>query len=166
MIQRNHLEADDLWNRLVEHGDRHDQARRDFFAAGVDRVALPPARRSPPQTATNRAIALSLLRQMRLTEQQALFPELIRQRPAHGPLETVRGLHARVAAHRVVARIQREIEPTARARTIRRLLDVFWSCSTNLDRNLPTDLPGARASNSRGRTFVELGENSQVASGR
>jgi hypothetical protein len=134
MIQRNLLEPDDLWSRLVDAEVAFTQARRDFFAAGVDRVALVRKALASPN-GEHRAVAFSLLRQMRSAEQMELFPELLQAaRAAHGPLDTVRGLILALPRAWVVERIPAAIEPFLAAEQF----DDYWMFLELFDQLDPT----------------------------
>jgi hypothetical protein len=157
MIQRNLLEADDLWSRLVAAETASTQARRDFFAPGVDRVAL-LRQALASSNGAHRAIALALLRQLQPAEQQALFPELIRAaRAAHGPLEGVRSLILALPRDWVLARIHQEVEPILAEEQY----DDYWmflELFDQMDRNLTEQL-ARRAASSSDQDTRELGED-------
>jgi len=111
MNQESHKNGDELWRRLVESHVAKALTFQDFFAPGVDRVALVRRGLFLPR-GESRATAIELLRRMTVSEQLQLFPELINlARAAHGPVGAIRDLILGLPREWVLANIEREVEP-------------------------------------------------------
>src|SRR5262245_22770370 len=85
MNRPNVTAPEEIWEHLVDGQEALDHARRQFFAEGVDRVALVRNALSHPR-GEHRAMALNMLQHMKPAEQMQLFKELVSlARAAHGP---------------------------------------------------------------------------------
>jgi hypothetical protein len=122
-----HLSHNDItvWQKLVEQHKAFALALKEFFAEGVDRVAL----MKDGLRSQDRATAIYLLTYLKVSELEGLWPELIYLASfSHGAIKTIRDAILSLPQEWVLARIEEAVEPLLQQGTYdeyRRFLELY-----------------------------------------